>query len=406
MAVSFVRRTKRQGAGPAPREAAPLPVSDPALPTTTGWLTRGRDGRLTAYAPAADGVLRWTETRPGGPHWSGPVLLPAPGLLPYLSVAQGEDGYVHLAGMRRSRDAEGRPVSDVVYAVQFQTGRPLRDWRALSTPYPDDQELAAQVGVPAAVVDREGALHLFVRNAGGGVCARSQTKTGAWHQWVDLKGNGITGGIRAAVAPDGRTEVLAPAAKRLLRWQRPESRVPFRRCEDLPFAAAAEAPATEPTGDGRLTHFWHDGADATVRAWRPAAPAEPAAGDAGITVDAGTAGDPAEEAPEPAALGTAPGAGPVAVLRAPVDGHDCTILAHRARDTGRPALAAYPTEQESAGVEWTPTGSPCAGAPALALDGRNRVVMAVIGTDGALWVARQKAEAGLALGAWERATTG
>ncbi|WP_240003169.1 hypothetical protein [Streptomyces cinnamoneus] len=39
---------------------------------TTGWLLRGKDGRLTAYAPVSGGVVRWTETRPGGPEWTGP----------------------------------------------------------------------------------------------------------------------------------------------------------------------------------------------------------------------------------------------------------------------------------------------------------------------------------------------
>ncbi|NDZ86361.1 hypothetical protein G3I23_12455, partial [Streptomyces sp. SID10115] len=74
---------------------------------------------------------------------------------------------------------------------------------------------------------------------------------------------------------------------------------------------------------------------------------------------------------------------------------------HRA-STGRPALAAFPTEDEGAGLWWAETGEPCLGAPALALDARGRVVMAAIGLDGTLRIARQKAEAGLALEAWAR----
>ena len=70
--------------------------------------------------------------------------------------------------------------------------------------------------------------------------------------------------------------------------------------------------------------------------------------------------------------------------------------------TGRPALAAYPTEDEALGATWTLTGDPCVGAPTLALDGRGRVVMAAFGTDGTLRVARQKPEPGLALEAWQR----
>jgi hypothetical protein len=98
-------------------------------------------------------------------------------------------------------------------------------------------------------------------------------------------------------------------------------------------------------------------------------------------------------------LGGEPDKGPPAVLRTPIEGHDCTVLAYRGRD-GRPAIAACPTEGEAEGLWWTPTGEPSIGAPALALDAEDRVVMAVIAADGTLRVARQKAEPGLALAAW------
>ncbi|GGQ14387.1 hypothetical protein [Streptomyces roseolilacinus] len=381
MAVLFVRKAKRRANRPVPAEEAPLPVLDPSVPATTGWLVRGKDGRLTAYAPGDGGVLRWTETRPGGPDWTGPDLIPAPGMLPYLAVAQGEDGYVHLVGLRRERLADGQTGTDVVYALQYQTGRAVRDWRPLGTPYPNDPSLAGQIGLPSAVVDSDGSLNVFVRNAGGGVCARSQAKTGAWNAWADLKGSGVRGTVSAAITGDGRVEVLAPTAEGLLRWEREKPGVRFERADDVPLRAAPDSPtAVETDPEAGLTHFWHDAGDRTVRAWRPSLP-------------------------EGAGLGDGTGTGPVAVLRTVVDGHDCTVLAHRDEATGRPALAAYPTGDEKAGATWTLTGSPSPGAPSLALDGAGRVVMAVVGADGALWVARQKPESGLALGAWERAVS-
>ncbi len=106
--------------------------------------------------------------------------------------------------------------------------------------------------------------------------------------------------------------------------------------------------------------------------------------------------------PASAAVGAGGGTGPVAVLRTPVDGVDCTVLARRDAVTGRPALAVYTTEEESAGTEWTLTGDPCVGAPALALDGRGQVVLAVFGADGTLRVARQRGGRGLSLEAWAR----
>ncbi|MGW7369111.1 hypothetical protein ACWGI8_38250 [Streptomyces sp. NPDC054841] len=346
---------------------------DPSLPPTTGWLLRGKDGRLSAYAPGADGVLRWTETRPGGPDWTGPDLFPAPGVLPYLAIAQGTDGYVQLVGLRRTPVAGGEIATDVVQTIQYQSGRPMRDWYSLGTPYAKDRELAAKIGLPAAVVDAEGSLHVFLRNAGGGVCGRSQVPNGKWNKWADYKGSRMVGVPSAALTDNGLMEVLAPTPDAVMRWTQETPGVKFQRAEDIETSAADSSLSSERTGRERLTHVWRDAASGTVHAWRE-----------GMT---------------PAALGGDGGTGPVAMLRTPVDGHDCTILAQRGKD-GRPTLAAYPTEGESAGAEWTFTGEPCVGAPALAIDGNGRVVLAAFGADGTLRVTRQKAESGLAMEAW------
>lgn len=376
MAVWSGRKSARSSDEPPSRKAAPIPTVDTSSAPTTGWLVRGKDGRLTAYAPGSDGVLRWTETRPGGPQWTGPEMIPGRGVLPYLSIAQGADGYVHLVSLRRSRLADGRTGTDVVYAVQYQSGLAVRDWYPLGSPYPNDPDLAGQIGLPSAVIDAEGSLHVFVRNAGGGVCGRAQVPSGKWNKWADLKGSGGVGTVSASLTPDGLMELLVPTADHIMRWEQETPGVKFQRADDIPAKAAADSLSSERTGGSRLTHFWHDAGDNTVRAWRPTSDGAP--------------------------LGNGAGTGPVALLRTPVDGHDCTILAHRDAATGRPALAAYPTEDESSGVTWTLTGEPCAGAPALAIDARGRVVMAAFGTDGTLRVTRQKDESGLALEAWTR----
>ncbi|MFF8829572.1 hypothetical protein [Streptomyces sp. NPDC015131] len=381
MAVWSARRSRRPADAPSRRGAARpggTPLPDSSLPATTGWLVRGKDGRLTAYAPVDGAVLRWTEQHPGGPGWTGPETIPAPGIEPHLSIAQGADGYVHLVGLRRSRLADGTPATDVVFALQYQSGLAVRDWAVVGNPYPDDPEHAARIGTPAAVVDSEGSLHVFVRNVGGGICGRSSVPSGKWNKWADLKGSGITGPIRASITPEGLMELVAPAEDRVLRWTQETKGVKFQRAEDVPARPEAGSLSSENTGPGRLTHYWHDADDGTVRAWRP-------------------------DAKAPAVLGTGAGTGPVALLRTAVDGHDCTIMARRDAATGRPALAAYPTEDEALGATWTLTGDPCVGAPALALDGRGRVVMAAFAPDGTLRIARQKPEPGLALEAWTSA---
>ncbi|MCP9205724.1 hypothetical protein [Streptomyces cucumeris] len=343
-------------------------------------LLRGKDGRLTAYAPVAGGVARWTEERPGGPSWTGPRLIAAPDL-GAVTVAQGADGYAHLVGLRRKPGPEGEPPRiDVVHATQFQTGRPLTAWHALGTPHPKDRGKAARTGAPAVAVDSSGAVHVFVRNAGHGVSCRRQDAKGKWGGWTDLKGKDVLDGLSAAATADGRVELLAPAgAGAALRWFQPEPGGTLRRGDDIPARVQAWSASAVESSRDTVTHYWRDADGGGLLAWRP-------------------------ETEDTVALGGEEGSGPVAVLRAPVDGHDCTVLVHRDTRSGRLSVAAHPTEDEAAGVWWTPSGEQGAHDPALALDGMGRVVLAALSLDGALLVARQKTdERGLALRAWSRA---
>ncbi|MFE2237557.1 hypothetical protein ACFXA4_33980 [Streptomyces sp. NPDC059442] len=364
--------------GAQPQKLTPsVPMKDP-VPATADWLVRGKDGRLTAYAPVDGGVLRWTEKNVGGPEWSGPELLPAPGLVPHLSIVQSPEGYVFLTGLRRLPGGGDHVDASIVYAVQYQTGRPLRDWHSLNSPYTskDNRHLAAELGLPSALVDPEGSMHMFVRNAGRGVSGRSQETTGRWKGWGDIKGSGVSGTVAVTVNDAGLAEVSAPCADRVLRWSQQEPGWRMPRADELTEVSVADGTFTATrTGRETVTRFWRDAGTGEVVAWRP--------------------GD------RPRPLGGGSGTGPVALLRTPVDGVDCTLLAQRDA-SGRPALAAYPTETEGAGLEWSQTGEVCAGAPAMALDGLGRVVLAAIGEDGALRVTRQKEESGLAMEAWTR----
>lgn len=340
-----------------------------AGPATSCWLLRGNDGSLSAYAPADGGLLRWTEQRPGGPDWTDPQFIEAPGLT-HATLAQGQDRYVHLV----TRRTTARGV-ELMHATQYQTGRPFGPWHSLGNPQKDESRARA-IGAPAAVVADDGRVHVFVRNAGGGVSLRRQGKSGKWEGWKDLKGSHLLEAMPAAVAVGPRVELLAPADKQLSRWCQEEPGGDFAEAE--PFAATAAAGSVTGlcTADDRATYYGC------------------ASGGAGVT--AHRTGAPALE------LGGAPDGGPVAVLRTPIEGFDCTVLAYRARN-GRPAIAACPTEGEADGLWWTETGEPSLGAPSLAVDAEDRVVLAAVAVDGTLRVARQKAEPGLALAAWTRA---
>ncbi|KUJ71010.1 hypothetical protein ACZ90_01565 [Streptomyces albus subsp. albus] len=339
-------------------------------------LLRGKDGRLTAFAPVPGGVTRWSETRPGGPEWTGPRVFEAPGL-DEVTAAQGRDGYVQLIGLRRKAAGEERTDVEVVHATQFQTGRAMTGWHSLGTPHPKDWRKAQRIGAPTAAVDATGAVHVFVRNAGGGVSARSQDAKGKWGPWTDLKGKELVAGLTATATDDGRVELLAPAADAALRWYQPEPGGALQRADDIPAAPRPGSVSAVESSRDTITHYWRDDPTGAVLAWRS---------------DGG----------QPVSLGGKAGTGPVALVRAVVDGHDCTVLAQQDARTGRLTVAAHPSEDEAAGVWWTETGEPGSVQPALALDGEGRVVLAALGPDGGLRLARQKTnEPGLALRAWQ-----
>ncbi|WP_079149179.1 hypothetical protein [Streptomyces agglomeratus] len=359
-------RSARKTERISPSPSAPPPATGPR---TSGWLLRGKDERLTAYAPAEGGLLRWTETAPGGPGWTGPQFFPAPGI-EHLTLAQGPDGYVHFIGRRQNGDAV-----DIVHAIQYQTGRPLTAWHSLGNPY-KTVERGLKVGVPAATVNTAGAVHVFVRNAGRGMQMRRQAANGKWEGWKDLRGSKAHDGPAAVATSSGTVELVVPAEGRMLRWTQEKPGGDLTQTEDLPFTPALRTVTGLETAEDRVTYYWNDSDTKGITAHRPGADTVP------------LSGTPADS--------------PVAALRTPIGGHDCTVLAHRGSD-GRPVLAACVTQAESDGVWWTATGEECVGAPALAVDARGRVVLAVVGRDGALYVARQRPEEeGLALAAWAR----
>src|SRR4051812_35086995 len=97
-----MRKKSSESAGAGTR--APRPAASGA--PHGDWLTLGRDGRLSLYAPTEGGLLRWTENTVAGSDWSGPHLVPAAGLT-HLTVVQGADSYVHFLGRRERTGADG-----------------------------------------------------------------------------------------------------------------------------------------------------------------------------------------------------------------------------------------------------------------------------------------------------------
>ncbi|MEU0577649.1 hypothetical protein ABZ465_10175 [Streptomyces griseoincarnatus] len=331
------------------------------------WLVLGKDGRLSAYARSRDGLLRWTETRPGGPHWSAPELFAAPDLT-HLSVVQGADTYVHFLG-RRARGGDELPAVDVVHAIQYQTARPVTEWRSVGNPH-KDQERAARLGAPVGAVSASGRVHVLVPNAGGGLMLRREGADGRWEAWADLKGSGVRDGVAALAHASGRVEVLAGNRAHTLRWSQAKADGALGQEPNIALRVTPGTLTLLETAPDRATYYWADLDTGGLLAHR--------LGGWVIPLGQVTTGDR------------------IAALRTVLDGYDCTVLAHRGPD-GHVMLAACGTENEGGGLWWSPTGESGTGAPALALDGHGRVVLGVIGQDGALHVARQADGPGLSL---------
>ncbi|MEU1277128.1 hypothetical protein [Streptomyces sp. NPDC005805] len=357
--------------------AVPAPTPDHAdaqgPPRLTGdWLTRGRDGVLTAWAPGDDAVLRWTRWGTGAP---GPERLPAPGLLPPLAVTQGADGYVHLVGVRRVRGGE---TLELVHAVQFQTGRPLLGWTALGHP----NKAPKETGRPVTAVDGEGRLYVALRNGGTGLSCRNQKVKGGWAGWQDLGGKGVRDTPAAAVDGKGRVELYAAEGDAVVRFTQEKPGAAFERAAELGVRAEPGA-FTALTGPSGAVELFFTDAEGTIRVWAP------------------------ERGPDARPLLPAAGPGAPALAAVEIDGHDCTVLAQETPE-GQVAFAAYPSGDEEAGAWWTPTDPARAGvrggglALALCAHGEEGLVGTALGASGEPVVIRQKKDAGgFAVGRWK-----
>jgi hypothetical protein len=170
-------------------------------------------------------------------------------------------------------------------------------------------------------------------------------------------------------------EVCAAAETGVFFWRQLEKGGDFAGPRGFSLNPAAGTVTGLETDPERPTFFWADAAAGGTAVWR-----------------AGS---------WPVALGGDAVEWPYAALRTSLDGYDWVVLAHRGPD-GSAVLGLGAAENEANGFWWYDLAEPCQGTPALARDGRDRVVMALIGPDGVPKVARQEDGSGLALTRWQR----
>ncbi|WP_338675198.1 hypothetical protein V1460_21090 [Streptomyces sp. SCSIO 30461] len=345
---------------------------------TARWLFLGKDGRLSAYCPVPEGIVRWTESAPGSTEWTGPELFRVDGWTGRAFLSQGSDGLVYFAGMRHRDGAPGG--REIVLATQFQTGRPLSSWRSVGNPFPDDAYTAERLGEPSVAADASGALHVFVHCFGHGVRARRRDPGGMWGPWTDMGNRWVRTPLAPVATSLGSVQALATFKDGVVHWAREAPGEDFRLL-GRPSGHVVELTHTGcETGRGSVTFFWRHPAGAVV-AYRRQQGGQGAPG--ALT-----------------SLGGDGGEGPVGVVRHPINGYDCTVLVQRGAHGG-PEVAAYPTEGEHYGAWWAPVGEPCVGLPSVQVDGMGRIVLAMIRPDGSLWLSRQSMlDRGLSFEAW------
>ncbi|MGM1065254.1 PIG-L family deacetylase [Saccharothrix sp. Mg75] len=340
-------------------------------PRGTAWSGRNADGRPQLFV-VRGGVPHTYWQTPSGP-WAGPGGLPDPGgpLAQGLAVALGPDGRLELFARRQTDH----------HLLSLRQTAPNGGWSGPWTDLGNPNTAfgnADQVGLPAVAANADGRLQVFVKNGGGGVSAKHRTATG-WSDWVDLFGTDVQDGLTAVTTPGGTVELFASTRSRLLRWYQAQPNGTFTRDETLPSAVPAGPPSATLAQDGRVEVLYRRaGTEEVVLTVRTAA---------------GWAG--------PVVLGGHGGVGQVAAVTAPPGADARVVVLQRNGGTG---VSAARQQGPNAGYgTWTDLGGVVADSPTAVRDARGALVVAAVGTDGAVHLrTQQSATADSPFGPWQR----
>ncbi|QFZ18931.1 PIG-L family deacetylase [Saccharothrix syringae] len=341
-------------------------------PRGTAWAGRNADGRPQVFVVRGGVPYAYWQT-PSGP-WAGPGGLADAGgpLAQALAVASNPDGTMEVFARRQSDH----------HLLSLRQNAPNGGWSGPWTDLGNPNSAlgnADQVGLPAVAANADGRLQVFVKNGGGGVSTKYRTATG-WSDWVDLFGTDVQDGLSAVRTPQGRIELFASTRSRLLRWYQQQPNGGFTRDETLPSAVPASPPSAALSQDGRVEVLY-----------RRADTEE-------VVVTVQTAGG---WQAAPVLLGGHGGVGQQAVVTAP-PGADARIVVFQ-RNGGTGVSMTMQRGPNAGYGAWTDLGGVIVDYPAAVLDARGAVVVATVGTDGAVYI-RTQAAAGASspFGAWQR----
>ncbi|MFG3093854.1 PIG-L family deacetylase [Streptomyces sp. NPDC048202] len=369
--------------GPNPFRSTHMRSTAYRYSPATNWLRLGPGGRLNAFAVLGGRLAFWTETAPASGQWAGPYVLGDGWVAPTLAVGGVPGGPAEVVALRRGRSAERGTVVDVVHTVQHADGSGFNGWQSLGNPdeaHPDPRG-QREAGVPSIATDQDGRLYVFLRDFAQGIAMRRRETNGEWTPWQSLGGRFLQDAGTALTTGRGTVELYVPGKQKVWRWYQSEPGGAFQLDESLRTGRPATGGISAvDSGAGRTCLYYREAGTQQVMAYRQHADGSwPGAG---------------------AGLGGHGGTGAVAALWVADRGAREACLAHRG-GAGRLVLSLPDRDREVTGTHWKESGETFTYAPALARDASGAVVVAVVGTDGALHVRRQLSpEPGSPMGPW------
>ncbi|MEU5897084.1 PIG-L family deacetylase [Streptomyces venezuelae] len=364
--------------------------------TGADWLLAGKDDSLWAFAVLDGRIAYWH--RPGGEtgkgsdggnsgkwnasRWKGPVFQPETGVDTGVRPTALPDGRIAVFGTRTlfgdgSAAGYGKEVG---YVIQSAPGEPFGPWQSLGTPELSDEIGTNDISSPAVVVDRDGAMSVFLRDSTHQLTTRAQQPDGTWTPWRALGGKAVHSDPVAATDRAGRAYVLAATPHTVLAWiqDEPGAEVRGPLATGLP---ATTLPLTVRRDDDGVRVFYRAPNSGNVCSARLHADALTAASSSSSGPGRVRRSSTAHTSTSVTDLGGAGGYGPVSATSG--DRGDVLLAARTA--TGDVATAWGTSGRARTRPQWNHTGVLLAGAPSSAALSSGGVVLTMLGLDSRLY---------------------